>query len=297
MSSIYRKVILSDNFQLKYYMIVDLHFHSCFSDGTLTPNELLQRAIDAQIDIFSLTDHDTFAGVIELHKANKSLKTRVINGVEISARWKKYDIHVLAYNFDLQNLGMIDLFKNQKENRINRAHEISKNLEKFGIKDAFIKAEKYAQHGNIGRPHFARVMFDEGLVKNSPEAFDVYLGNNKKAYVDSCWVNLLDAVNIVKNAGGDAVIAHPLKYKLTNTKLRKLIVDFKDAGGDGIEVVSSDLQDVDVNRLADLCSDFSLFASSGSDFHGDNISRVGLGLQKSLPKKCIPIWDKWSLNK
>lgn len=275
-------------------MIVDLHFHSCFSDGTLPPNELLERAINSQIDIISLTDHDTFAGVSELHNANKSLKTRVINGVEISVRWKKYDIHVLAYNFDLQNAGMNELFKKQKENRINRAYEISKNLEKFGIKDAFLKAEKYSKHGNIGRPHFAKVMLDEGVVKSLTEAFDVYLGNNKKAYVDSCWVDLLSAVAIVKNAGGDAVIAHPLKYKLTNTKLRKLICDFKDAGGEGLEVISSDLPSIDVNRLADLTVEFSLFASSGSDFHGDKISRVGLGLQKSLPKICIPIWDKWS---
>lgn len=275
-------------------MIVDLHFHSCFSDGSLTPKELLSRAIDAQINFFALTDHDTIAGVSELHKANTSLKTRVINGVEISVCWRKYDVHVLAYNFDLQNEGLCDLFEIQKKNRISRAHEISDKLEKFGIKEAFFKAEKYSYNGNIGRPHFAKVMLDEGLIRNLSQAFETYLGNNKKAYVPSRWLNLIDVVKIIKNAGGDAVIAHPLKYKLTNTKLRELILDFKSAGGDGLEVVSSDLEYFHINRLADLCNEFTLFASSGSDFHGDNVSRVGIGLQKSLPKNCIPIWDKWS---
>ncbi len=276
-------------------MIVDLHFHSCFSDGSLTPAELLERAVRAKVDIFALTDHDTLVGVSELHKANKELKTRVINGVEISVRWKKYDIHVLAYNFDLKNETMHNLFEVQKENRIKRAHEIADKLAKFGIKDAFAKAEKYSCHGNIGRPHFAKVMLEEGLVRNLPQAFENYLGSNKKAFVASCWVSLENAVNIVKNAGGDAVIAHPLKYKLTNTKLRELIIDFKNAGGDGLEVVSSDLQAYDTNRLADLCKEFDLFSSAGSDFHADNVSRVGIGLQKSLPKICIPIWNKWSL--
>ncbi len=275
-------------------MIVDLHCHSDFSDGSLTPKELLDRALQANVEIFALTDHDTIAGINALRVANSSQKVNIINGVEISTRWLKYDIHVLAYNFDLNNEDLHNLFKTQKENRINRAQEISAKLEKFGIKNSFEKAKKYACNDNIGRPHFAKVMLDEGLIRDLPQAFDEYLAKNKKAYVSSCWVDLIDAVVMIKNAGGDAVIAHPLKYKLTNSKLIKLIGDFKNAGGDGLEVVSSDLQIMDINKLAVLCKEYSLFASSGSDFHADNISRVGIGRQKLLPQTCIPIWHKWS---
>lgn len=275
-------------------MIVDLHFHSCFSDGALNPSDLLVRAVSSQIKFLALTDHDILDGVPELHKANTSLDLRVINGVEISVRWRKYDLHILAYNFDLQNQALMDLIKIQKNNRISRAQEISEKLAKFGIENAFDKARLYATNDNIGRPHFAKVMQDEGLVKNSQQAFQSYLGDNKRAYVSSSWVNLIDAVEVLKNAGGDVVIAHPLKYKLTNTKLRELICDFKDVGGDGIEVVSADLNINDINRLAWLSNEFKLYASSGSDFHSDNTSRVGLGMQKILPSSCVPIWDKWS---
>lgn len=275
-------------------MKVDLHCHSCFSDGLLTPVELLYRAANLNLDYFALTDHDTLLGVHDLHSANSALKVNIINGVEISSSWKKYDIHVLGYNFNLEDKDLDALFVAQKTNRLRRAHEISEKLEKYGIHDAFLKAEKYAYNGNIGRPHFAKVLLDEGLIKDISQAFTIYLGTNKKAYVPSCWIELADTVRMIKNAGGDAVLAHPLKYKLTNTKLRELIANFKQAGGDGIEVVSSDLPPIYVNKLAELCLDYDLMASSGSDFHGDNISRVGIGLQKSLPEMCKPIWSKWS---
>ena len=277
-------------------MIVDLHCHSIFSDGALTPEELVSRATKVGAQVFALTDHDTIAGLPRLHAANTSDDLKIINGVEISMRWRKYDIHVLAYNFSAEHAGIMELLATQKNNRLQRAHDISERLEDIGVQDAFAKAAHYASNDNVGRPHFAQVLIDEGKVKEIQQAFDKFLARGKHAYVQSCWVELADAISVVRAAGGNAVIAHPLKYKLTNTKLIELLTDFKQAGGEGIEVVSTDAQTTDINLLADVCVDFSLCASTGSDFHNDKSSRVGIGMQRPVPKSCTPIWDKWSLS-
>lgn len=276
-------------------MIVDLHCHSKFSDGILTPEELVSRAVNIGAKIFSLTDHDTISGLESLHAAAKKQKLKIINGVEISVRWLKYDIHVLAYNFSSENAEIKNLLEEQKNSRLQRAHAIADCLSDVGIDDAFTKAAKYANNNNIGRPHFAQVLIDEGKVKLMQQAFDQHLARGKHAYVKSCWVELAEAVKVVRKAGGNAVIAHPLKYKLTNTKLRELVTDFKQAGGQGLEVVSADAQTFDIKTLVDICEEFSLYASTGSDFHSDKQSRVGIGMQRSLPKGCIPIWHEWSL--
>ena len=277
-------------------MIVDLHCHSIFSDGALSPEELVSRANKIGAKVFALTDHDTIAGLPRLHAANIGDYLKIINGVEISMRWRKYDIHVLAYNFSATHPGIIDLLAAQKDSRLQRAHAIAERLQDVGVHDAFAKAAKYARNENFGRPHFAQVLIDEGKVKEMQKAFDQHLARGKHAYVKSCWVELEDAISVVRAAGGNAVIAHPLKYKLTNTKLIELVTDFKQAGGEGIEVVSTDAQTADINLLADICVDFSLCASTGSDFHNDKSSRVGIGMQRPVPKSCTPIWDKWSLS-
>lgn len=277
-------------------MIVDLHCHSIFSDGALSPEELVSRATKVGAKVFALTDHDTIAGLPRLHAANTNDDLYIINGVEISMRWRKYDIHVLAYNFSSEHAGIIDLLAAQKNNRLRRAHDIAERLQDEGVQDAFAKAAKYARNDNVGRPHFARVLIDEGKVKETQQAFDKYLARGKHAYVKSCWVELEDAISVVRAAGGNTVIAHPLKYKLTNTKLIELVTDFKQAGGEGIEVVSTDAQTADIKLLAEICTDHSLCATTGSDFHNDKSSRVGIGMQRPIPKSCTPIWDKWSLS-
>jgi len=151
-----------------------------------------------------------------------------------------------------------------------------------------------AGHERVGRPHFAQVLINEGLVLDMKVAFKRFLGQGKPAFVPTLWASIDEVVLAIVHAGGQAVIAHPLKYSLTRSKLHELIQAFKEAGGLGIEVVSGEMTAVDIAQLVAICTRFDLLASSGSDFHSETGSRVGLGRQKPLPANCVPIWQQWN---
>jgi predicted metal-dependent phosphoesterase TrpH len=137
---------------------------------------------------------------------------------------------------------------------------------------------------------------NDGVVEDAQAAFKRFLGRGKPAYVPTEWLSLHDAVAVIHQAGGQAVLAHPVKYKLTRTKLNELIRAFKDAGGAGMEVVSGMMMSSDILYIAGLCNRFELLASTGSDYHGDAMSRVGLGQQQLLPAGCTPIWEQWGIH-
>lgn len=273
--------------------MIDLHCHSNFSDGELSPQTLIAKAISEDIKILALTDHDTVAGLKELQQVAASYPIHIINGIELSTRWKKYDIHVLGLNIDPEHEIMQELIAKQNTNRINRALQISAKLKSCGIDDAYTKACKIAGHNRVGRPHFAQVCIAEGLVVDMKTAFKRYLARGKSAYVPTPWISIAEAVEGIIQAKGEAVLAHPLKYSLTNTKLHELIVEFKKVGGKGIEVVSGEITTAQIETMVGLCSRYELLASTGSDYHGDNLSRISLGRQRQLPLNCIPIWHQW----
>ncbi len=271
--------------------MIDLHCHSYYSDGLLSPEALLQLALDADIKCLALTDHDTCDGLERLHVAAKGKPITIINGIELSVQWKKHDIHILGLDINPENLNLV--IEQQKTQRIDRAKSIGLLLKACGVDNAYEKACEVAGHNRVGRPHFAAVLLQEGVVSDIQMAFKRYLGRGKPAYVSSNWINLTEAVQAIVNAGGVAVIAHPLKYKLTRTKLHELLKAFKMDGGAGIEVVSSETMPSDAQTLAGLCSRFELLASTGSDYHGTGLSRVPLGRQMQLPSQCTPIWHTW----
>lgn len=273
--------------------MIDLHCHSNYSDGLLSPAELLERAHQNGLQLLALTDHDTVAGVLELQKANTNPDLRIISGIELSVQWKKYDVHILGLNINTHAEELQAVIREQQERRILRAQEIGAALQRIGVDDAYMKACDWAGHAKIGRAHFAQILVKEGFARDIKAAFKTYLSKGKVAYVPVTWINLGTAIQVIRAAGGQAVIAHPLKYKLTRTKLHEFIREFQELGGVGIEVVSGDIQAVDIDKLAKLCQQFSLLASSGSDFHGEGLSRIALGRQKILPKDCTPIWASW----
>lgn len=274
--------------------MIDLHCHSHFSDGALSPSALVQKALDAGIQLLALTDHDTIDGLTDLHAAAHQQAIRVINGIELSVRWKKYDIHILGLNINAYDEQLNALIKRQNECRITRALQISELMKTCGVVDAYEKACVIAGHRRIGRPHFAQILVDEGKAKDMTTAFKRFLVQGRPAYVPTQWINLEEALTTILNAGGDAVIAHPLKYKLTRSKLYKLITDFKTAGGEAIEVISGDMTKLQINEMLGICMRFNLLASSGSDYHSDTASRIKLGRQQPLPLDCIPLWHKWN---
>ncbi len=252
--------------------------------------------MNSGVRMLALTDHDTVAGLRDFKIAAASENIHVINGVELSARWKKHDIHILGLAIDPENEALKRLLFTQRQNRQIRALKISQLLASCGIESALEKARSIAKQGEIGRPHFAEVLVREGYAADFQGAFTKFLGRGRKAYVDTQWAGLNDAVAGIIAAGGQAVIAHPLKYNLTRTKLLELIAAFKDAGGIGLEVVSGDTSELQINDLCMLCEKLNLLASTGSDYHGDSFSRISLGQQPKLPLNCIPIWHQWTLQ-
>lgn len=275
------------------HKIIDLHCHSAFSDGALSPQELLVKAEKADVRLLALTDHDTISGVELLQKAAIGTNIRIINGIEFSTRWKKHEIHILGLNFDLNHQVLNDLIAMQQESRYIRSQHIAERLSDKGIDNALEKAQQVAGHDTVGRPHFAQVLINEGKATNIQNAFDRFLKRGRSAYVPTPWISIEEAIQAIISANGDAIIAHPLKYGLTRTKRHELILQFKKAGGVGIEVVSGRTSIQEMKELADICQQYDLVASSGSDFHYDHSNSVSLGHQPKLPLTCTPIWWRW----
>ncbi|KTD41192.1 PHP domain-containing protein [Legionella parisiensis] len=274
--------------------MIDLHCHSNFSDGALSPTELIQKANNQEIRCLSLTDHDTVAGYTELLQAASSTSIKIINGIEFSVRWKKHELHILGYQIK-HTSDFLELIERQNQSRIARAQQMGEALASLGISDAYLKASEIAGHNRVGRPHFARLLVNEGKAHDLGAAFKRFLGRGKFAYVPTPWITIQEAVEGIIAADGQAVIAHPLKYGLTRSKLHELISEFKETGGVGIEVVSGEMTVTEVNEMAATCLRFHLLASSGSDYHSDIASRVNLGRQKKLPVNCTPIWHEWNI--
>lgn len=274
--------------------MIDLHCHSHFSDGALSPAELIQKALLQQIQCLSLTDHDTVAGYTELLDAAAATSIKIVNGIELSTRWKKHDIHILGYQLDYTD-SLNALIQKQVHSRIERAKQIGEALELIGVSDAYTKACELAGHVRAARPHFAKVLVNEGKARDMQAAFKQFLVRGRGAYIPTPWISVQEAVSGIVEAGGQAVIAHPLKYGLTRSKLHELINDFKEAGGVGLEVVSGEMTVSEINEMAATSMRFGLLASSGSDYHGDAVSRVTLGRQKQLPENCKPIWQEWNI--
>lgn len=274
--------------------MIDLHCHSTYSDGALTPLALIEKAKANQVRCLSLTDHDSVAGYPELLEAAQTYSIAIIPGIEFSTRWKKYEIHILGYQMQFTS-SFNALIGRQIDNRIERAQRIAQALEQIGVNNAYAKACELAGHERAARPHFAKILVIEGKARDLQAAFRQYLVRGRCAYIETAWLSVAEAVAGIQAAGGKAVIAHPLKYGLTRSKLHELINEFKEAGGVGLEVVSGAMNVSEINEIASLCHKMGLLASSGSDFHSELFSSVSLGKQKKLPESCRPIWSEWTI--
>jgi predicted metal-dependent phosphoesterase TrpH len=268
----------------------DLHCHSTASDGSLSPTELVNRAIGQGVDILALTDHDGTEGIAEASQAAQGTDLTLLAGVEISVTWGGTTIHIVGLNIDVNHPVLQNGLTTMRQYRIGRAAEIAKRLDQAGISGALEGAKKYASEVMLGRLHFAQFLVEHGHAKNISDVFKRYLVRNKPGYVPGKWASLNDAVSWITAAGGQAVIAHPARYKITATKLRRLINEFKEAGGVGFEVVSGRQHPEEIKHMAKLAEQFGLLASRGSDFHTPENSWVELGKLSVLPSSCIPIW-------
>jgi predicted metal-dependent phosphoesterase TrpH len=272
----------------------DLHSHTQYSDGSLSVHALIALAIERGISHLAITDHDTVEAHLQLTKTNNSYVTEKINiikGIELSSQWNNMGVHIVGLNIDIHSTAITTAVKHQTQLRIERVKTIAKKLLQRGFPDITQGAMILAGDGQVGRPHIAQHMVDEGLVSSVGQAFNKYLGAGKVGDISSVWPDLECVVELINAAGGVAVLAHPSRYKITRTKRRRLMADFSDAGGQAIEVCAGNQVPGVAEEMAAVCDEFGFHASVGSDFHNPDYKWVKLGQYPRLPKACRPVWE------
>ncbi|BFM20421.1 PHP domain-containing protein [Gilvimarinus japonicus] len=274
-------------------MKIDLHMHSNCSDGELTPEALVARAKEAGLDAIALTDHDTIAGLARARCAAEHEGMTLINGIEFSTRWGKIGVHVVGLGLNADSAELQQAIAAQQQARIDRNLTIAGKLEKLGARNIYQRATELAGGSQIGRPHFAQLLVEDGLVKTVASAFKKYLGAGKVGDIKQQWPPLDEIVATILAAGGVAVLAHPAKYRLTRTKLRALTAGFAEAGGGAIEVISGYQPSGLAKDLAAMANEFGLASSCGSDFHRPGGIWQELGRFEPMPPNARPVWSLW----
>ena len=275
-------------------MKIDLHCHSLYSDGQLSVGELLDRAHNMQVDALSLTDHDTVAGVQELIDLQATYKRRlhIVPGIELSTSWHGFDIHIIGLNVDHTDKIFLNRLTKQTDYRQERALKIGYKLEKAGIEGTYQIARRMAGIGQITRAHFARALLEQQVVRDLDGAFKKYLGKGKRAHVKPNWISIEEAVTWIDEAGGQAVLAHPGHYDMTTKWLRRLVTDFSESGGVGIEANHPHLAPNKRQVIEQIAIENNLLASAGSDFHFPS-RWTELGKNLKMSDKLTPVWHNW----
>lgn len=245
----------------------DLHCHSTASDGVLSPPELVRRAAGEGVEVLALTDHDSVAGIGEGAREAGRLGIRLLSGVELTASWAGRMVHLVGLGFDPVAECLRDYLEELDHLRLERAERLAGKLMRKGMPDLLPAALEAAGDGQIGRPHFARALVDAGLCDSEKQAFQRYLGTGKLGDVRMPWPEMARAIGVLHDAGGLCVLAHPTKYRLTFTRLRTLINDFCNAGGDAIEVAYAGIKPEHQRELLKISRQRGLKVSAGSDFH------------------------------
>ena len=285
-------------------MLIDFHTHTAASDGALSPRDLVALARERQLGMLAITDHDTIAGYLaavqdcarpggEGEYTDNEDALRLIPGIEFSCRWSATTIHILGLGMDCDHPAMVEGLGLLDRARIERGRKIAQRLEALGFEGALEGALAEAGESQLGRPHFSAWMVSRGHVTDHSQAFDRYLGQGKTGDVKAFWPELATVVSWIVAAGGVAVIAHPLKYRFTRMKLRRLVEDFMSAGGTAIEIASG-YQTADQSaQLRRLAGDFGLEVSVGSDFHRDGPYNPPPGIELPTLDGLRGVWERW----
>ena len=271
----------------------DLHCHSTASDGTLAPADVVRRAHANGVDLLALTDHDELLGIAEAAAEAADLGLRFVPGVEISVSWLDQTLHIVGLGVDPANEALAAGLAKVRGGRDGRAMLIGEELARIGIHGAFQGALRYV--GNpalVSRAHFARYLVEIGIAKNVHDVFLHYLARGKPGYVEHVWATLEDAVGWIKGAGGLAVIAHPGRYRLGNAEMHILFEQFRDLGGEAVEVSCGAHDGGQLLAFARMARKYGLLASRASDLHGPEDSPIDLGRASPLPPDLTPVWTR-----
>ncbi|QNH50834.1 PHP domain-containing protein [Acinetobacter venetianus] len=284
---------------------VDLHTHTLISDGTFSPEQLVQAAIDLKIDLLAITDHDTMDGLERAQRyVFEQVQTpdiKIVSGVEISSQWsrpnikKSYGVHIVALNMQ-DEAPIKTMLENQKKIRAERAKVICGLLEKcigFDIyPDVVAKVDGHADR--VTRTHIAKTLVEKNIVSRPQQAFDRFLKEGKKAFVKFEGIGLKETIEVIHASQGLAVLAHPTRYDLSATNIRYLIELFASLGGDAVELPPS-IEPASTRQMVDrMIEQFDLAVSIGSDFHGDNMPWIKLGQTPRVKEGQKGIWDRFS---
>ncbi len=260
---------------------VNLHTHSVFSDGTLSPRDVLKKAQNAGVEFFSLTDHDTVDGWRNPDYSLGDYKFKTVRGIEISTNFHD-NLHILGFGIDIENEKLLSKLTEYKNRRIKRVEKIVDALKELGM-DISLEELSIKDNFSYGRPHIADCLIKKHIIRNRKEAFQKYLGYEKPAYVPSCGPSIEETIKVIKDAGGYAVLAHPGAVKnLIN------IAEFKEMGLDGIEAFYPSHSGGTIRYFIEEAKKLSLFIAAGTDFHGPGSGRDslnGFDIEESLMGK------------
>ena len=259
---------------------IDLHVHSTSSDGTFSPTELVAYGLKKGLCAFALTDHDTTSGIAEAQEAARGTDLTVIPGIELSTSWKNRDIHILGLNIEPENAYFQDNLRDFQLEREHRNKKIIKKMQDMGLSISYDEMLKSFPDSVWTRAHFARFLLNTHQVHTIPEAFNRFLGDHAPCFVPREKVTPFQAVQMIHQGGGKAVLAHPLLYHLTSGELDELTAALTKSGLDGIEAIYSSNKGMDETNMRRLASKYKLFITGGSDFHGSNKPSIDLGCGK-----------------
>jgi predicted metal-dependent phosphoesterase TrpH len=253
---------------MKDFLIADLHLHSHYSDGEDSPQQLIKKCKQRGLEAISLTDHDTVDGVKEMMSHGKKEGINCISGIELST-FHNTEIHILGYNFDINNTAFKQKLNVINQHRVHRVKRITHKLNELGID--ITEQEIYLQGGkssSVGRVHIAKVLVNKKIMPSVKDAFDKLLSAGKAAYVPSCRIETKQAIDLIKEAGGKSVLAHPFIIDIRFDKLLPLIMQLKEWGIDGIESVYYTHNKFESDFLKETAKKLNLISTCGSDYHG-----------------------------
>ncbi len=290
-----RPFVINSSFPLPRLFVnpanFDFHCHSTVSDGMLPPEVVARRAAANGVDLWALTDHDDLGGLGIARATAEEAGMDFVNGVEISIEWKGVPIHIVGLGFDAADPALTGGLDELRSGRLERAKRMGEALAAIGIPGVYEGALCFVTNPSlISRAHFARYLVSIGIARDLPGVFQHYLTPGKPGYVDHRWATLAEAIGWITGAGGVAVIAHPGRYKMSGGDQRKFLDDFKDLGGQGIEVTCGSHSPDHILHFARLARTYGFHASRGSDFHGPDESYVDLGKLPQLPEDLKPVW-------
>ena len=277
---------------IKTVLNADLHCHSLVSDGTLTPEALAARAKANGVELWALTDHDEISGQARALAAAKTQGMQYLTGTEISVTFAGQTVHIVGLGFDHEDTGLQQGLRKTRGGRGERAQEMSQGLAQVGIHGCYEGALKYVGNPElISRTHFARYLVESGVCSDTHEVFRKFLTDGKPGFVPHRWASLKEAVQWITEAQGIAIIAHPARYNFTPNEEYAFFTEFKNHGGQGVEVVTGSHTTAEYVKYGDMAKEFDLLASRGSDFHSPEESRIDLGTLPWLPGQLTPVWE------